>query len=34
MQHTYLAHGYTIANEMEVDLDVFAAPMLDGFLNM
>ena len=30
MQHAYLAHSNTIANEVEVDLDVFSALMLDG----
>jgi hypothetical protein len=30
MQHTDLAHGDTIANEVKVDLGVFGALMLDG----
>jgi hypothetical protein len=30
MEHADLAHGNTIANEVEVDLDVFGALMLDG----
>ena len=28
MQHTDLTHGNTIANEVEIDLDVFGTPML------
>ena len=30
MQHTDLTHGNTIANEVEIDLDVFGTLMLDG----
>ena len=30
MKHSDLAHGNTIANEVEVDLDVFGALMLNG----
>ena len=30
MEHTDLTHGNTIANEVEIDLDVFGTLMLDG----
>ena len=30
MKHTDLTHGNTIANEVEIDLDVFGTLMLDG----
>ena len=30
MKHSDLAHGNTIANEVEVDLDVFGVLMLNG----